>query len=76
GRVCAGDFNVGHPLTVEATTAPGDSTVAELHMMLEAVEDGRSEYRILADMAARLYAPVIHGLSLLTFLSWFAVTQD
>ncbi|TAW08269.1 heavy metal translocating P-type ATPase [Rhizobium ruizarguesonis] len=76
GQVCAGDLNVGHPLTVEATAAPGDSTVAELHRMLEAVEDGRSEYRILADRAARLYAPVIHGLSVLTFLSWFAVTQD
>ncbi|MGO7947208.1 nitrogen fixation protein FixI, partial [Rhizobium ruizarguesonis] len=63
GQVCAGDLNFGHPLTVEATAAPGDSTVAELHSMLEAVEDGRSEYRMLADRAARLYAPVIHGLS-------------
>ncbi|MGO8330328.1 hypothetical protein ACC811_36670, partial [Rhizobium ruizarguesonis] len=44
--------------------------------MLEAVEDCRSQYRILADRAARLYSPVIHGLSVLTFLSWFAVTQD
>lgn len=76
GQVRAGDLNVGHPLTVEATAAPGDSTLAELHRMLEAVEDGRSQYRMLADRAARLYAPVVHGLSVLTFISWVAVTRD
>lgn len=74
--VRAGDLNVGHPLTVEATVAPGDSTLAELHRMLEAVEDGRSEYRMLVDRAARLYAPVVHGLSLLAFLTWFLFTRD
>ncbi len=76
GQVRAGDLNVGHPLTVEATIAPGDSTLAELHRMLEAVEDGRSGYRMLVDRAARLYAPVVHGLSVFSFLAWFLVTHD
>ncbi len=76
GLVRAGDLNVGHPLTVEATAAPENSTLAELHRMLEAVEDGRSEYRMLIDRAARLYAPVVHGLSLLAFFGWFLATHD
>lgn len=76
GRVRAGDLNVGHPLTVEATAAPGDSTLSELHRMLEAVEDGRSGYRMLTDRAARLYAPVVHGLSLFALFGWFLVTHD
>ncbi|MBP2445350.1 Cu2+-exporting ATPase [Rhizobium leguminosarum] len=76
GLVRAGDLNVGHPLTVEATTAPENSTLAELHRMLEAVEDGRSEYRMLIDRAARLYAPVVHGLSLLAFFGWLLATND
>ncbi len=74
--VRAGDLNVGHPLTVEATAAPEDSTLSELHRMLEAVEDGRSEYRMLIDRAARLYAPVVHGLSIFAFLTWFLITRD
>jgi Cu2+-exporting ATPase len=75
-QVRAGDLNVSHPLTVEATVAPEDSTLAELYRMLEAVEDGRSEYRTLIDRAARLYAPVVHGLSVIAFLAWFLVTRD
>ncbi|CAN7713889.1 heavy metal translocating P-type ATPase [Rhizobium sp. LjRoot98] len=75
-QVRAGDLNVGHPLTVEATAAPENSTLAELHRMLEAVEDGRSAYRTLIDRAARLYAPVVHGLSVFAFVIWFVFTRD
>jgi Cu2+-exporting ATPase len=75
-QVRAGELNVGHPLTVEATAAPGDSTLAELHRMLEAVEDGRSKHRMLVDRAARLYAPVVHGLSVATFFAWLLITRD
>jgi Cu2+-exporting ATPase len=76
GEVRAGELNVGHPLIVEATAAPVDSTLCELHRMLEAVEDGRSQYRMLVDRAARLYAPIVHGLSALTFILWFVTTND
>lgn len=75
-QVRAGDLNVGHPLTVEATAAPEHSTLAELRRMLEAVEDGRSAYRTLVDRAARLYAPVVHGLSVFAFVIWFLFTRD
>lgn len=75
-KVRAGELNVGHPLTVEATAMAADSMLAEIHGMLEAVEGGRSQYRLLVDRAARLYAPIVHSLSVLTFILWFVTTRD
>ncbi|MBY5333687.1 cadmium-translocating P-type ATPase [Rhizobium leguminosarum] len=75
-KVRAGELNVGRPLTVEATAMPADSILAEIHGMLEAVEGGRSQYRLLVDRAARLYAPIVHSLSVLTFIQWFVMTRD
>ncbi|HEX9770229.1 MAG TPA: heavy metal translocating P-type ATPase [Kiloniellales bacterium] len=76
-RVFAGTLNLGAPLTV-AVTAVGEGTLlAEIVRLMEQAEQRRARYVAIADRISRLYAPVVHGLALLTFLGWtFVVGVD
>jgi Cu2+-exporting ATPase len=69
----AGTLNLTAPLTIVATAVAKDSFLAEMVRMMEAAEAGRSVYRRIADRASRLYAPVVHLASLLTFIGWMIV---
>ena len=69
--VFAGTLNLAAPLTI-TVTATGESTLlAEIARLIEAAEQQRGRYVALADRVARLYAPVVHGLALVTFLGWW-----
>ena len=70
GVVRAGELNISSPFILRTTAAPANSTVAEMARMIEVAEDDRSRYRRLADRAASLYAPVVHGLAVLAFVFW------
>lgn len=72
----AGTLNLTGPLTIVATASAKDSFLAEMVRMMEAAEIGHSGYRRLADRAARLYAPVVHGAALVTFIGWMMLNGD
>ncbi len=69
--VFAGTLNLSAPLTVEVGAVGEDTLLAEIVRLVEAAEQGRARHVALADRVARLYAPVVHGLALLTFLGWW-----
>ncbi len=71
--VLSGMVNAGGPLAVRVTAAAQDSFLARMIAMMERAETGRAGYERLADRIARLYAPVVHGLALATFLGWLAL---
>lgn len=71
-KVYAGTVNLGQAMTIEATVAGEGTLVAEIGRMMAAAEQGRASYVRLADRAARLYAPAVHTLGLMTFLGWLA----
>jgi Cu2+-exporting ATPase len=69
-RVFAGTLNLGAPLTLEVSAVGEATLLAEIVRLMELAEQRRSGYVSLADRVARLYAPVVHSLALVTFLGW------
>ncbi|MEP6827038.1 MAG: heavy metal translocating P-type ATPase, partial [Aestuariivirga sp.] len=52
-----------------------DSFLADVLQMMRAAEKGRGQYLRLTDRMAKLYAPVVHLLALVTFGSWMIATN-
>ena len=68
--VYAGSVNLGGPVEMEARAAEADTLISQIARLMDAAEQARGRYVRLADRAARLYAPGVHGLAALAFLGW------
>jgi len=66
--VHAGALNLDGRLIVRARAAVEDSALAAIARLMEAGAQSRSTYVRLADKAAAIYVPVVHGLALATFV--------
>ena len=53
-----------------ASTSDDRSLLAEIAQLTESAGQGRARHVRLADRAARIYAPAVHGLALAAFLGW------
>ena len=69
-QVYAGTLNLTDVLRIEVTAADSATLLAEIGRLMLAAEQGKARYRRLADRAAQIYAPAVHGLGLATFLGW------
>lgn len=69
-RILAGSINVSRPIMMRAEARAEDSAVAELARLIEVGEQGRGRFVRLADRAAALYVPIVHGAAALTFIGW------
>jgi P-type Cu2+ transporter len=69
-RVYAGTLNLTDALRIEVTAADSATLLAEISRLMLAAEQGKARYRRLADRAAQIYAPAVHGLGLATFVGW------
>jgi P-type Cu2+ transporter len=70
GRVLAGTLNTGDAVEVLVTAAGADTGIADIARLMQDAAQGRSRYVRIADRAARLYAPAVHTLALLSFAGW------
>jgi Cu2+-exporting ATPase len=68
--VHAGTLNLSAPLRISVTATGEGTFLAEIVRLMEIAERGRSRLVALADRVARLYAPAVHSLALLTFIGW------
>ncbi len=64
----AGSLIVDGAVTLCTTARVQESLVAEIMRLLEAGQQNRSRYVRLADRAARLYVPLVHGAAAIVFL--------
>jgi Cu2+-exporting ATPase len=69
-EVYAGTLNLTKPLHIGVRAADTATLLAEIGRLMLAAEQGKARYRRLADRAAQIYAPAVHGLGLATFLGW------
>jgi Cu2+-exporting ATPase len=73
-RVHAGMLNLTGPLRVNITAAGNDTFLSEIVRLMSAAEQGKSRYVRMADRLARIYAPVVHVLALITLIAWLWLT--
>lgn len=69
----AGMVNLAGPLRLSVTAVGNDTLLAEIVRLTEAAEAERTRYQALADRLASLYAPIVHGLSVASFLGWYLI---
>jgi len=68
--VHAGTLNLDGPLQVRINAAGRDTVIADIARMMEQAAQSKSFYVRIADRAARLYAPAVHSLAILSFAGW------
>ncbi len=73
-EVEAGTVNLTGPIEIEVTKRADASFLANVMQMMEAAENGRSEYIRIADRMAQIYAPAVHIIALAAFLGWLVYT--
>ncbi|MCY4153644.1 MAG: heavy metal translocating P-type ATPase [Aestuariivita sp.] len=74
--VSAGEVNLTGLLTVRATAVGEDTSLRRIAALVAVAESGRSNYHSLADRAAKLYAPGVHILALMSFFGWMLYSAD
>ncbi|MEM8653365.1 MAG: heavy metal translocating P-type ATPase [Pseudomonadota bacterium] len=76
GALTAGEVVLTGPVTMRTTVAAKGSTLRRLIQIAAQAEGARSRYTSLADRAAGVYAPLVHGLSFAAFVGWSVATGD
>lgn len=71
----AGTLNLTGAVAARALRPATDSFLARILTMQETAEASRGRYVRIADRAAQLYAPTVHGAALATFIGWLVATD-
>ena len=74
--VSAGEVALTGPVTIEASAVGEASSLRRMVQLASMAEAARNRYTALADRAAKLYAPLVHGLSFAAFVGWAWATGD
>ena len=72
----AGEINLAAPFRMRALTVGEDTSLRRMASLVETAENARNSYTALADKAAQIYAPAVHGLALAAFIGWVIATGD
>ena len=68
--VYAGCVNLGPAVELRAIAMADDSLLADIARLMENAQQTRNRFVRLADRAAKVYAPLVHGLGAITFVGW------
>ncbi|SDZ57734.1 Cu2+-exporting ATPase [Jannaschia faecimaris] len=75
-EVAAGETVLDGHLIVSATAVGEDTGLRRMARAVAVAEGARGAHVALADRAARIYAPAVHGLAAIGFLGWWIATGD
>lgn len=75
-EIAAGALCLGGAVSVTASAVGVDTSLRRMLRLVEAVERGGGRYATLSDRAARIYAPGVHLIALLTLIGWIWQTGD
>lgn len=76
GIIGAGCVNLDAPMTCTVVARSEKSAMHRIVQLVEDAIDVKNKYTRWADVAARIYAPAVHILALLTFVVWMLVGGD
>ncbi|MFC3226655.1 heavy metal translocating P-type ATPase, partial [Marinibaculum pumilum] len=74
--VQAGMVNLTGQVEAVVEAVGGNTLLGQLARMMETAEAGHGRATRLAEQAARLYVPVVHGAAVATFLGWWLLGGD
>lgn len=66
----AGGINLTGSLTIKVSAIGDDTLLADIIRLMEEAERSDAKYIRLADRVAKLYAPAVHILALVTLIGW------
>lgn len=69
-QIHAGGINLTGALTLKVTAIGDDTLLADIIRLMEEAERTDAKYIRLADRVAKLYAPAVHILALVTLIGW------
>lgn len=74
-RLLSGTTNLSGPIEAVAALSQENSLLTEIARLMQTAEQSRGRYVRLADRAARIYAPAVHILGLITLIGWLVLGQ-
>lgn len=74
--LAAGEVVLTGPVRAKCIVDAKHSTLRRMIELTSLAEGARGRYTSLADKAAGLYAPLVHGLAILAFIAWVVATSD
>jgi P-type Cu+ transporter len=72
--VLAGSINAESPVTIEVTRAGEDSTLRQLVALVSTAQAEKAPIQRFVDKIAAVFVPIVLGIAIITFLSWFFLT--
>ncbi|MEM7489192.1 MAG: heavy metal translocating P-type ATPase [Pseudomonadota bacterium] len=75
-QVAAGETVLDAALVLRAIAVGEDTSLRRMARAVAVAEGARGKHVALADRAARIYAPLVHGLAAIGFTGWFLATGD
>ena len=75
-RVTCGSINADGLLVVATTAVGAETTLARIVRLVEGAQASKAPIQRLVDRVSAVFVPVVLGIALLTFTTWWAVTGD
>ena len=75
-RVLAGSLNYDGAVTCRAESLGSSTVLAQITRMVEQAQSSRAPMERLADRASSMFVPIVLGLAISTFVTWWSVAHS